>query len=373
MQWRREAYLDYMTFGRTERPMFVELFGPLVGLDEEWRRQGAAPDELDMTAFDWDFVPIAACGGDVHARGGPPRRLVEETDEFLIETDYLGRTVKRFKKTSTISHPLNFPVCDMDSWLKVKPLYRFSEDRVDSAAVEAARKAQEQGALVVAGIPGAFNTPRELMGEETACLAYYLQPELMKDILDTLSDTVTRVLERVTDRLVIDQVSVHEDFAGKSGPLAGPRQIREWFKPYFRRVWDLASSRGSRIFQMDSDGNLNSVMETLLETGLTSIFPMEPAAGMDIVELRRKYGRRLAMLGGIDKHVLREDHAAIRKELEYKMQPLMREGGMVFGLDHRITNGTPLENYRYYVDTGREILGLPPRSPKSKGWRRMAF
>jgi len=100
---------------------------------------------------------------------------------------------------------------------------------------------------------------------------------------------------------------------------------------------------------------------------------MEPAAGMDVVELRKKYGNRLALKGGIDKHVLRQSKEDIRKELEYKMQPLMQQGGMVFGLDHRIPNGTPLENYKYYVDTGREILGLPPRNSKSKGWRRMAF
>ena len=46
---------------------------------------------------------------------------------------------------------------------------------------------------------------------------------------------------------------------------------------------------------------------------------------------------------------------------------------MVFGLDHRIPNGTPLENYRFYVQTAREILGLPPINNKLKGWARMAF
>jgi len=51
----------------------------------------------------------------------------------------------------------------------------------------------------------------------------------------------------------------------------------------------------------------------------------------------------------------------------------MQEGGIVFGLDHRIPNGTPLENYRYYVDLGREILGLPPRKGEHLGWMRMAF
>lgn len=71
-------------------------------------------------------------------------------------------------------------------------------------------------------------------------------------------------------------------------------------------------------------------------------------------------------MGGIDKHVLRQGKEAIKRELEYKLQPLMQEGGVVFGLDHRITNGTPLEDYRYYVDTAREILGLPTRSGKGR-------
>jgi hypothetical protein len=80
------------------------------------------------------------------------------------------------------------------------------------------------------------------------------------------------------------------------------------------------------------------------------------------------------MSGGIDKHVLRQDCAAIDRELEYKLQPLMRDtGGIVFGLDHRILDGTPLENYRHYVQRGREILGRPPLTPGRQGWQRMAF
>jgi hypothetical protein len=46
--------------------------------------------------------------------------------------------------------------------------------------------------------------------------------------------------------------------------------------------------------------------------------------------------------------------------------------GTAFGLDHRIPNGTPIENYRHYVKTAREILGLPP-ADKGGRWQRMAF
>lgn len=373
MQWTREQYLDYMTFraGPASRPMFVELFGLLVGLDEEWRQQGASPEELDLTAFDFDFVPIVECGGNTGPRGLKPV-VLEETADYRIERDYLGRTAKLLKSAATVALPLDFPVKTMDDWLRLKPMYEFQENRIDWSAVEAARQAQSQGSLVVAGIAGAFNTPRELMGEEVACLAYYDQPELMADIMQTLDETAFQTLIRVSDKLKIDQLRVHEDFAGRSGPLVGPDQIRTYFKPYFRRTWDMLHARGTELFSLDTDGNVNSVIEALLDCGVTTIYPMEPAAGMDIVALRKQYGRRLAMSGGIDKHVLRRDKAAIRKELEYKLQPLMREGGMIFGLDHRIPNGTPLENYRYYVTTAREILGLEPLSPTRRGWRRMA-
>ena len=93
---------------------------------------------------------------------------------------------------------------------------------------------------------------------------------------------------------------------------------------------------------------------------------------MDIVEIRKKYDDKLAFKGGIDKYVLQKDKKAIRDELEYKLQSLMQVGGNVFGLDHRIPNGTSIENYRYYVDTAREILNLPTCG-EEKGWKRMAF
>ena len=46
-------------FSRVERPIFVELFSPLVGLEGEWRMQGASEDEINMTAFDFDHVRTA--------------------------------------------------------------------------------------------------------------------------------------------------------------------------------------------------------------------------------------------------------------------------------------------------------------------------
>ena len=373
MRFDRLQFLDLLTFGECPRPMFAELFGPLVGLDLEWAAQGASRQEIDMTAFDWDYVPYVECGGQTGLFGGDPPQTLHEDNDTLVQRDALGRTLKLCKKAATVPLPLDFPVKGMDDWLRLKPLFEFQPERIDWQAVEAAGQAQREGVLVVGRLPGGWDIARELMGEATACMAYYDQPELMHDILETVGTTAVRVFEPITEKLTIDQLLAHEDLAGKSGPLVGPNQVREFIGPYYRRVWDLLSSRGTRLFNLDSDGNVSAVVEPFLEAGVTAMHPMEPAAGMDIVEIRRRYGRRLAVLGGIDKHVLRRSREEIRRELEYKMQPLMRQGGTVFSLDHRIPNGTPLANYRYYVALGREILGLPPCDGTRTGWGRMAF
>lgn len=179
---------------------------------------------------------------------------------------------------------------------------------------------------------------------------------MLHDMLQTIGDTVYRVLDAVTSKVPIDLLFVHEDMAGKSGPLAGPAHVREFIAPYYRKVWDLASARGARLFEQDSDGDMNAVIEAFLDAGVNCMYPMEPAANMDVVRVRERYGDRLAMMGGIDKHVLRRTREEIRAELEYKLPPMIRTGGWVMGLDHRVPNGTPLENYRYYVDMVWEII-----------------
>ena len=369
MKWNRQEFIDLLTFNHPPREMFVELMGPLVGLDEEWKAQGASAGEVDLTDFCFDYVPVFSVGhtGAIHTL---PDTVLEETDEYLIQRDYLGRTVKLIKSTATIPLPMDFPVKSMEDWLKIRHMFEWDPCRVDQEQLKQALKARENGALIRVSIPGGFDLARELMGEEVACLCYYDEPELMEDILTTVGDMCYRVLDEVSRVVPVDYLFVHEDMAGKSGPLVGPSQIEEFIKPYYRKAWDLLSSRGTKIFSQDSDGNMTPVIDAFMDCGVNVFYPCEPAAGMDVVELRKKYGNQIAFMGGIDKHVLRRSREEIDRELEYKLQPLMQGGGMVFGLDHRIPNGTPLENYRYYVKKARELLNI---ADTEKGWGRMAF
>jgi uroporphyrinogen-III decarboxylase len=372
MKFDRQQYIDLMTFRDSIRPMFVELFGPIVGLEKEWRAQGATDAECNLTAFNFDHAPHMPCGGNCGLSGGMEPRIIEETDTYLIKTDALGRTMKLDKSTATIPLPMSFPVSDMDSWLAVKHLYECNDSRICRDTVERAVKAQREGALILAEIPGVYNTCRELMGEEMACTCHYLFPQLLGDIVDTLHATSRKVLEQISAALVIDNLFVHEDMAGRSGPMVGPDYYDTYAVPYYRDIYDLLHARGTKLFSLDSDGNVTPLIDSYLRCGVNILYPCEPAAGMDMVNLRKQYGNRLAFKGGINKFALQKGPEAIRAELEYKLQECMRTG-TVFGIDHRIPNGVSIENYRYYVATAKEMLDIAPDERDEIGWMRMAF
>jgi hypothetical protein len=353
---RREEYLDHMTFRRNVRPLFTELFGPIVGLKEEWKAQGASPSELDLSAFRYrgpEYAYLTINTGWLDARA---TEVLEETDEYLIGRDQYGRRVKLCKGSATLPLPLDHPVRNRADWLKVKHQYEFSERRFPEDWMRAAREHLAEGHVIALGIPGGFDEPRQLMGEEAVCVAYYEQPELIRDMVNTIEGTVIRIIERVSEAVPIDELSVHEDMAGKSGPLAGPRQIEEFIAPYYRKAWQRAQSAGARLFSLDCDGDINRIIPSLLDAGINLVYPMEPASNMDIVKARREYGTRLAFVGGLDKHVIRRTREEIVSELEYKIPPLVASGGCMLSLDHRIPNGTPLEHYRFYIEKAWEIL-----------------
>ena len=370
MKISRVEYLDCLTFKSVNRAYFVELFGPLVGLDKEWREQGATEEEISLQTFGFDWVDFHDIQAETDVFGGYKEEVIEDNDEYSLIKDSLGREVKLIKNTATIGLPMTFPVTDMDSWLKIKPFYEFSEERFSSDWEQQALDAQKRGAVIRAGIPGGFDLPRELMGEEMICMAFYDQPELINDILKTAGDTAFKILERASRLVPIDLLKIHEDLAGKGGPLIGPIQVDEFLKPYYRRIWDLLEDRGTQVFDLDSDGFMDPVLDSFIDCGVNMMHPMEPAAGMDMVKVRKKYGDKLAISGGIDKFALLKSKKEIREELEYKLSPKMQKGGVLFGLDHRIPNGVSIENYRYYVKTAREILRLS--AEVEKGWARMA-
>ncbi len=371
MIWERQEYLDHMTFASSGREFFTELFGLLIGLDEQWRAQGASEDELTLEAFGWDYVKYASVGFDISPHSGIQPKVISENESEQLSIDALGRRMKLSKKCATIPLPMSYPVQTPDDWDRIKRWYAFTDDRLDLNRLKALKHARDEGALLLFWMPGGYDEARNLMGEKNLSYAYYDEPEMIRDMLETFAELCNRALEIVLNETGIDVLCVHEDMAGASGPMIGPKLVKEFMTPYYKSVWDTARRGGARLFSQDSDGNIEALIDEFLDAGINCMYPMEPKAGMDIMKLRRKYGARLAFKGGVDKFALRGSLEDIKRELEYKFASPLTGGGTVFALDHRIPNGVPIENYRFYVNYGRELLGLPPA--KKDKFVRMAF
>ena len=99
------------------------------------------------------------------------------------------------------------------------------------------------------------------------------------------------------------------------------------------------------------------MIEAFLDSGVNCMHPCEPAAGMDIVKIREKWGKRLMLVGGLDKFCVTRGKAEIQQELEYKIPAMMKSGGgCILSLDHRVPAETTLENYHYYIRKAWEII-----------------
>ena len=334
--------------------VYREIFGPLLGLKEEWKEQGASGEELDLSAFSFRQPLFYHCGIRTDYFGPDRSEMLEDTGEHFIYRDPMGIKMRLIKASSTLGLPLEWPVKSFGNWEEIKPCYQYHPGRIPQGALERVLRKREEGYVITASIPGAFDTVRTLLGDEEAIVAPYTQPELVRDILDTLGETCRRLFEEAA--LPIDYLSVHEDMAGKSGPLWGPVQMAEFAEPYYRRCWEPVKAGGGRIFQVDSDGDCNAILQNFINGGINLFHPCEPESHMDIVEIRKKYGKALALEGGLNKYVLSGSKEEIDRELEGKIPYMVKTGGCVLALDHRIPNGTPLENYRYYVRRLNEII-----------------
>ena len=177
MIWNRERYIAHCLFEYTGREMFVEMFGPLVQLEAEWRKAGVPEEEIDMSAFDWDYVPHFDAAAVTGAVTGITPRVLKDNAEETVAIDHMGRHTRVIKRTASIPLPMDFPVKEPEELEKVKKWYTFSEDRIDTEKLYEQRKQWERGELSVFQIPGVFDELRDLMGEQLLCVSFLEEPE----------------------------------------------------------------------------------------------------------------------------------------------------------------------------------------------------
>lgn len=140
-----------------------------------------------------------------------------------------------------------------------------------------------------------------------------------------------------------DAVFLSEDIAFKTGPMVRPAWLEEHYFPRLARVVGALHAAGKKVM-FHSDGNLNLIMDGLVEAEIDILNPIEIAAGMDLADLHRRYPK-LIYAGGIDaSHLLphgsKQDIAdAVRKAVDDTV------GQILVGSSTEVFNVVPLANY----------------------------
>ena len=202
---------------------------------------------------------------------------------------------------------------------------------------------------------GFYWRAREWMGTENLSFAWYDQPDLMHEMMEFYADFTIACAKPILEKADVEYFNLNEDFAMKNGPLLSPDTFREFIFPHLKRLVEFFKSNGTRYIVLDSDGNPEALIPLLMDAGVDMIWPLERASDMDPVRIRKKYGRNLRLMGGVDKRELAKDKAAIDMHL-WQLAPLIEEGGFIPHIDHTVPPDVPWENFLYYMDVKRKLL-----------------
>jgi hypothetical protein len=291
-----------------------------------------------------------------------PRILERLSQNRKLVQDEYGIEKITSDNEDSIPHYFRWPVESDNDWesfkydrLNPKASGRLPQD-IDSYA---AQFEDQELPLEMGGWPiGFFGSLRYLIGEMKLLTGFYDNPSLIKKIITHLTDFWIELFDPVLDRIVPDYFRMWEDMCFKTGPFISPAMFREFMLPAYRKFTGFLKSKGVRNILVDTDGNCWKLIPLFLEAGVTGIFPMEVAAGMDVVAVRKKYPK-LQILGGIDKIALIDSKSAIDRELDKKIPVMLKHGGYIPFVDHFVSPDISLDNFLYYRAKLNRMLTNP--------------
>jgi uroporphyrinogen decarboxylase len=204
-------------------------------------------------------------------------------------------------------------------------------------------------------LAGFYHPARYLMGPLHLMRNFYDQPDLVKDILNHLADLQAYLFDQVLGEVDVDLGFTCEDIGYKTSTFISPDMFREFMLPCYGKLTGVLRDHGVRVMIVDSDGNNWPLIPLFLEGGVTGTGPLEVAAGMEAVELRKAFPR-LQMIGGIDKRKLIAGRAAIDEELASKVPEVLRTGGYIPTMDGGAPPDLSWENWVYYREQLTDLV-----------------
>ncbi len=364
----RKRHLEALLFGRPDR-IPLSPGGGRKSTRETWRKQG-----LPETVKDGDIVEYAyrQAGGKMDwPKGGKGflvnERMIPQFEEKVVERRENSQVVQDWKgniceigNEFTVDYLRNAtdfvtrrwikcPVETRADWEDMKKRYnpddtrRYSENP-DILGIEL----QNRENYVGLNFSGPFWQLREWLGFENLCMMFYDDPDFLREMILFWQEHVSALLKNALKYFTPDEVHLSEDMAYKSFSMVSPDMAREYLLPTWIKWGEIIRGAGVPVYGMDSDGFIGELIPLWIEAGINACDPIEVAAGNDIVDFRRRFGKNMAYRGGVDKRAMAKGGRVIEEEIR-RIEPVIRDGGFIPSCDHGVPSDVSWDNYVYYV------------------------
>ena len=351
----RERFLATMHYQERDRCPWGEMgFWPKTL--ERWRGEGwtDGSDFRQFFGFDRLREQVDVSLGFVP---GFEEEVIEYTGEHRIVRREDGIVAREFKGELSYHMPqwLRHPLETRDDWEnEIKPrLNPDSAGRYPTDWAEKVRVWKQRDYPLTLRMGSIFGWLRNWMGLERICLTLYDDPEWIQEMMDYMAEFCCACGRRALEDLDLDYVLLWEDMAYKSGPMMAPAMFRRFMLAPYRKLTGFIRDRGVDLIFVDSDGHAEPLIPLWLEGGVNGFYPIERAAGMDPVRLRKRFGKELRLIGGVDKLAMIAGPDAIDAQLRH-VAPLLKEGGYIPWCDHFVPPDVSLGNYLHYVRRMKE-------------------
>ena len=194
-----------------------------------------------------------------------------------------------------------------------------------------------------------------LLGYETMCYKMFDDPRLVDAIFEKAGEFYVDYTHALCHFSSVKLMWGSDDLGFRTGTLISAKDLREKALPWHKKCAEIAHSH-NRLYLLHSCGMLDEIMDDLIDdVGIDAKHSYEDVI-TPVTEFKKHYGKRVAVLGGIDVDFLcRADEAAIRKRVRKTLEECMPGGGYCLGTGNTVANYIPVDNYLTMLDEGRKF------------------
>lgn len=256
-----------------------------------------------------------------------------------------------------VPYPSGGPIkteADLDKYTPPDP---DADHRLDSLRSAVKRFKGERAIVFLSH--DAFEFSHYLHGMDNLLIDYLVNPEFAHRLGRMVTDYKKRVMARAIEEGA-DIALTGDDYAYRTAPIMSPDAFREFCLPYMQEMVDVAKEKGVPFIK-HTDGNLWPIMDMLIDTGIDALDPLEPIAGIDIGEMKEKYGHKIALAGNIDctELLTRGTEEDVVEAVKETIAKAGMGGGYILASSNSIHPGVDPNNYRAMVEAAREFGQYP--------------